>query len=70
MQPASPLVFPSQRTGERALQAVQVVGARKRAAVPGGSDGGLRPYTFTFCLERVQSGPYKVPSTCSLPAPR
>ena len=62
MQPTSALVFPNQRSGERALQAVQVVSARRRAAaaaVAGGGEDGLRPYTFTFCLERVQSGPYK-----------
>ena len=60
-QPSSALVFPKQRSGERALQAVTVTSARRRAAaVSGGEDGGLRPYTFTFCMERVQSGPYKV----------
>ena len=60
-QPASALIFPKQRSGERALQAVQVVSARRRPAAPGATDdGGLRPYTFTFCMERVQSGPYKV----------
>ena len=65
-QPASALVFPKQRSGERALQAVQVVSARRRgAAVPGSSDSSWRPYTFTFCMERVQSGPYKV---CSSPS--
>ena len=59
-QPSSALVFPKQRSGERALQAVTVTSARRRASMPGGEDGGLRPYTFTFCMERVQSGPYKV----------
>ncbi len=61
MQPTSALVFPKQRSGERALQAVQVVSARRRAATVAASGGedGLRPYTFTFCMERVQSGPYK-----------
>ncbi len=59
MQPASALVFPKQRSGERALQAVQVTSTRRRAAAAGGGEDGLRPYTFTFCMERVQSGPYK-----------
>lgn len=55
VQLSSPLLFPSQRSGERALQAVEVVSARR-----GGEDEGLRPYTFTFCLERVEAGPFKV----------
>lgn len=56
-QAMSPMTFPLQRTGERALQAVEVVAARRQGDASG---GGLRPYTFTFCLERVDKGPYKV----------
>lgn len=52
------MTFPRQRAGERALQSVRVM-ARRRAGDPAGADG-LRPYTFTFCLERVDIGPYKV----------
>ena len=55
------MMFPSQRSGERALQAVEIVSARR-----GGDDEGLRPYTFTFCLERVQAGPYKVHASSPL----
>ena len=51
------MTFPRQRAGERALQAVEVLAARR----PGDAAGsGVRPYKFTFCLERVEQGPYKV----------
>lgn len=55
VQPASRLVFPSQRHGNKAVQAIQV------EARPQGP--GLQPqaFTFTFCLERIDVGPYKVP---------
>ena len=51
MQPRSQLLFPSQRKENRAVQVVEV-----RAP----SSDRQRPYTFTFCLERVDVGPYKV----------
>ena len=51
MQPCSQLLFPSQRKENRAVQAV---------AVRAPSSDRQRPYTFTFCLERVDVGPYKV----------
>lgn len=77
----SPLLFPSSRHENRAVQAVEVRGAPRSALrAPSGSDGGggqtssggshghgyggaagggLRSYTFTFCLERVLEGPLK-----------
>ena len=63
-QSTSPVNFPQQREGQRALQAV-VVTARRRPGDPlldggGGGRGDLRQYVFTFCLERVSRGPYKV----------
>lgn len=51
------MAFPRQRAGERALQAVEVQSLRRAGDAAG---GGLRPYTFTFCLEHVDRGPYKV----------
>lgn len=81
-QVVSPLLFPSSRHENRAVQAVEVRGAPRSALrAPSGSDGGggqtssggshghgyggaagggLRSYTFTFCLERVLEGPLKV----------
>ena len=55
------MVFPSSRTGERAVQTVEVM------AQPSASDAASkRAHTFTFCLEHITQGPYKV---CScLPA--
>ena len=43
----SELVFPSTRTDSRAVQAVRVHKASQ-------------PQSFTFCLQRVDVGPYKV----------
>ena len=50
----SQLIFPSERLGNKAIQVVQV------EARTGGASGQLRPFTFTFCLERIDVGPYKV----------
>ena len=50
----SQLIFPSERLGNKAIQVVQVV------ARSGASSRQLRPFTFTFCLERIDVGPYKV----------
>ena len=47
-------MFPSARMGNKAIQVVQV------EARTGGASGQLRPFTFTFCLERIDVGPYKV----------
>ena len=54
MKAASGLVFPSARHGNKAVQAVRV------EARP--SEAGAQPqqFTFTFCLERIDAGPYKV----------
>jgi hypothetical protein len=46
-QAVSDVVFPSNRYGNKAVQAVQV------------SDSADRQLTYTFCLERVEEGPYK-----------
>ena len=43
----SELVFPSSRTDSRAVQAVRVHKAAQQE-------------TFTFCLQRIDQGPYKV----------
>ena len=51
VQPCSQLLFPSQRKENRAVQVVEV-----RAP----SHHRQQPYTFTFCLERIDTGPYKV----------
>ncbi len=80
-QVVSPLLFPSSRHENRAVQAVEVRGAPRSALrTPSGGGGGggqpsgggggpshggvaaaggLRSYTFTFCLERVLEGPLK-----------
>ena len=50
MQCVSSVDFPSARMGNKALQAVQFRS----------SDDTARWYTFTFCMERVDVGPYKV----------
>ncbi|KAG2438850.1 hypothetical protein HXX76_005390 [Chlamydomonas incerta] len=57
-RPLSPLVFPSSRHDNKAVQAVEVV-AKPRRGPSAVSDSALRPYTYTFCLERVESGPCK-----------
>ncbi|CAL5220843.1 g2927 [Coccomyxa viridis] len=49
-QACSQLLFPSQRKENRAVQAVEV-------RAPTGNR--QHPYTFTFCLERIDVGPYK-----------
>lgn len=63
-QAISPMTFPQQREGQRALQAVEVTALRR----PGdplltptsrASGSKMRQYTFTFCLERINSGPFK-----------
>ncbi|GFR42998.1 hypothetical protein Agub_g3997 [Astrephomene gubernaculifera] len=69
----SPCVFPSSRHDNRAVQAVEVR-ARPRtpqqhrhggqqmeeeAAMDQGGAEALRPYTYTFCLERQDSGAFK-----------
>lgn len=48
----SPLQFPSQRYRNKAVQAVEV-------QPQGGSGAGQALRRFTFCLEMVESGPYK-----------
>ena len=69
LQPASGLVFPSRRHENKAVMAVTVTagrGQQQQAAAAqhgqpgGGSQQDSRQYTFTFCLERVERGPYKV----------
>ena len=50
MQCVSSVDFPSSRMGNKALQAVQFRS----------SDDTARWYTFTFCMERIDVGPYKV----------
>lgn len=63
MQPTSPMSFPQQREGQRALQAVAVT-AQRRPGDPlldaGTGQGNRRQYPFTFCLERISRGPFKV----------
>ncbi|KAG2499402.1 hypothetical protein HYH03_002976 [Edaphochlamys debaryana] len=62
---ASPLVFPSSRFDNKAVQAVEVMARPRPVARPGAPapaavpDTALRPYSFTFCLERVDEGAYK-----------
>lgn len=53
-QAISKVVFPSSRSGNKAVQAVEVTAVQKK------DEAKLRPYVFTFCLERVDVGPYKV----------
>ncbi|PNH05391.1 hypothetical protein TSOC_008354 [Tetrabaena socialis] len=65
----SPLIFPSSRFDNKAVQAVEVrarprpparsASAARRGAAAAPSDAALRPYTFTFCLERVLTGSLK-----------
>lgn len=54
LQAISKVVFPSSRRGNRAVQAVEVQAVQQKG------EARLRPYVFTFCLERVEVGPYKV----------
>ena len=48
------LIFPSKRGENRAVQVVQVRAASRQQPPV------VRAYTFSFCLERVDVGPYKV----------
>lgn len=70
LQAISPMTFPQQREGQRALQAVEIT-AQRRSGDPqlaGTTDTAgshLRKYTFTFCLERVSKGPFKVTALCN-----
>ena len=50
LQAASPMIFPSSRMAHKAVQAVHVQQ----------QDNQLIPLAFTFCLERIDTGPYKV----------
>ena len=50
LQAASPMLFPSSRMTHKAVQAVHV----QR------QDSNPVPLAFTFCLERIDTGPYKV----------
>lgn len=54
LQPASHLVFPSQRHTNKAVAAVEVVVAQREGhpAVP----EAARRQLFTFCLEKVEVG--------------
>ena len=54
LQPCSELLFPSRRKENRAVQVVEVQAQSRKGA------NAIRPYTFTFCLERIDVGPYKV----------
>ncbi len=54
VQAISNVVFPSSRSGNKAVQAIEVMATQKKG------EEILRPYVFTFCLERVDVGPYKV----------
>lgn len=54
LQPCSELLFPSRRKENRAVQVVEVQAQSRKGA------NAMRPYTFTFCLERIDVGPYKV----------
>lgn len=67
-QPASPVVFPSERYPNRVVQAVHVVAAADALDSGTGRESGslgqagtwrLRRHTYTFCLERVDRGAYK-----------
>ena len=49
-QVVSPVRFPSKRMENKALQTVSV----------GPIAGREQPFLFTFCLERIEQGPYKV----------
>jgi len=61
-QLTSPMSFPKQREGQRALQVVSVK-AQRRPGDPllgvGPGQESLRQYFFTFCLECISQGPYK-----------
>ena len=55
------MVFPSTRVGTKAVQAVEVT-----SQPSAGITNAKRSHTFTFCLEHVTQGPYKVHGTLSL----
>ena len=52
IQAVSDLTFTSSRRDDRAVQAVQVT-------------KGSREQVFTFCLQRIEQGPYKVRALAS-----
>lgn len=58
-QAISNVIFPSHRHGNRAIQAIQVMSKASTESAAPGSNDQLRPYTFSFCLERIDQGPYK-----------
>ena len=58
MQPGE-LIFPSRRGENRAVQVVQVRAASRQQPPV------MRAYTFSFCLERIDVGPYKVAACLS-----
>lgn len=58
LQATSPLVFPSTRVGTKAVQAIEVT-----SQPSAGITNAKRSHTFTFCLEHVTQGPYKVHGT-------
>ncbi len=62
-QATSPMVFPSTRVGTKAVQAVQVT-----SQPSAGINNAKRSHTFTFCLEHVTQGPYKVQGIVCLTA--
>eukprot|EP00882_Tetradesmus_deserticola_P001583 GHRQ01001708.1.p1 GENE.GHRQ01001708.1~~GHRQ01001708.1.p1 ORF type:complete len:293 (+),score=94.20 GHRQ01001708.1:147-1025(+) len=58
----SEMVFPATRAGKRAVQAVEVLAGAKHSNGSSSGNGaadGLQRFTFTFCLELIQTGPYK-----------
>jgi hypothetical protein len=54
-------VFPATRDDkQRAVQAVEVLaGPRPSSSSTGSAGNGLQRFTFTFCMERIATGPYK-----------
>jgi hypothetical protein len=56
------MVFPSTRVGTKAVQAVQVT-----SQPSAGMTTAKRSHTFTFCLEHVTQGPYKVHGIIACP---
>lgn len=62
-QATSPMTFPNQRQGQRALQAVEVTALRRpgdpQLTGSGASRDDMRQYKFTFCLELISKGPFK-----------
>ena len=62
MQPGE-LIFPSKRGENRAVQVVHVRAASRQQPPV------MRAYTFSFCLERVDVGPYKVAACLAFSLP-